>query len=173
MADLQHIQRLLQQPFEPDHGHRLEPAVASSFGVQCTGVQHAFRKRRKLPRPESDAARDHGGGLPVSPLYSPGKRSTSSAWHCETCQVWIVKARQPGEPESRHCEWRTHIEGIRHRRNVLSRVHAGDTGAVIVSTFESCSGQRADPLFKRTCATCMLPLASPPVGVKAEAIGHH
>ena len=58
----------------------------------------------------------------------PSAKSTGRLYHCDACDVWM-----PRGPSV----WRTHVSGIKHRRQVLSLRYTGQRGEVFVSAFEN------------------------------------
>ena len=142
VSDLDHIQRLLQQPVAQELQRQQPASVRDATIRHHTGRQQASRKRQKQEQQQrpAEARRAQAQITPVvdSSWNQPSEHSTVQTWHCAACQLTVSRNQQESHSAT---EWQLHIQGIRHRRKVLSLEHGQAPGATIVSAFESLPGQ--------------------------------
>lgn len=98
------------------------------------------------------------GGDALAAYGRPGPRSTARVAHCEACDVWVPR---------RAGDWEVHVEGIRHRRQLLSlRVH-GERNRLVLSAFEAPpgwdrpAGSYCNLACRHQCTACLQPALLP------------
>lgn len=145
MSDLAHIKRLLDQPEASTSKESFEPQGSDSSARDAGRKRDSRRHTRGQHTSQTDgiSRREASSVEPRLPLHLPLRRwsipspqSTASAWHCQVCGVHVTKSKGAG-----YGEWSVHIDGIRHRRNALSRQLGAEPGSTVVSTFEAEPGE--------------------------------
>jgi hypothetical protein len=147
--------RVQQQRKGSQHGR-----TSPSTGGSGAGARHGRAARRPDSRPghrqqqqprrqqrqqdvqqqqQQQPAGSGSGGDALAAYGRPGPSSTARVAHCEACDVWVPR---------RAGDWEVHVEGIRHRRQLLSlRVH-GERNRLVLSAFE------APPGWDRPAGSC-------------------
>ena len=70
--------------------------------------------------------------VPAAAQYNrPSKGSNAKQYFCEACTCYTAAREQ---------DWRMHIAGIKHQRQLVSLQHTGQFGNLLVSVFEADPG---------------------------------
>ncbi|KAK9805016.1 hypothetical protein WJX73_002123 [Symbiochloris irregularis] len=155
MADLQHIAGLLHDSPEAKRGDvsgqrgratRTEKKLWGGPRFDAGPTPRRGRKRGRSTeaqvtspslRDVQEAAQPTVADLTSSWNQPSAAITTSRAWHCEACQVQVPRERQNGADKwALSASWKTHVQGITHRRAALARQHGLKAQDSVISTFE-------------------------------------